>query len=164
MQRVTELVYGIGRLLGVVYANDNDPRYYDPAVAIYDAVVPMLAFDPALQRQATTEKAMLERWRLELQPDMGKHDKDALTALLSRHNQEIQACYEQVLAGAPHVIGELVVHLKANQTGAITDVSTEPNPGSAGLANVARCVGERARGWKLPRHGAPGVTGTCQRV
>jgi hypothetical protein len=157
-QAVVELIYGAARLLGVLYANDNDPRYYDPAIAIYNAVVPMMAFKQPEQEQAAREKATLDQWKLKLKPNMGKHDKDAITALLSRRNQEVQACYEQVLTTNPKLGGKLVVRLEADQTGAITGASTEPKAGMADLAAVAGCVGDRARSWKLPTHGAPGVT------
>ena len=157
-QKLIELIYGTGRLLGVLYANDNDPRYYDPAIAIYNAVVPMMAFKQPEQEAAAREKATLDQWKLKLKPNMGKHDKDAITALLSRRNQEVQACYEQVLTGNPKLGGTLVVRLEADQTGAITGASTEPKAGMADLAAVAGCVGDRARAWKLPTHGAPGVT------
>ena len=32
---------------------------------------------------------------------VGTHDKDAIGALLSRHNQEVQACYERASRRTP---------------------------------------------------------------
>jgi tetratricopeptide (TPR) repeat protein len=155
---IVEAIAGIGRLLGVLYVNDNDPRYYAPAIAIYNAVVPMLAANQPLQESTARDKATLDQWKLKLKPNQGKHDKAAISLLLLRHNPEVEGCYEQFLTSNPKLGGTLTLRLEADQTGVIKGASTEPKAGMADLAAVAGCVGDHARGWKLPTHGAPGVT------
>jgi hypothetical protein len=157
-QELVKYIAGTARLLGVLFANDNDPRYYAPAVAIYNAVVPMMTFSQKDQEDTARDKATVDQWKAKLKPTDGKHDKGAIGVLLSRHNQEVQACYEQVLSGNPKLGGTLTVRLEADQTGAIKGASTEPKGGVANLAAVASCVADHARGWKLPTHGAPGIT------
>jgi hypothetical protein len=81
----------------------------------------------------------------------GTHDAAALGALISRHNQEVQACYEQGLSANPKLGGSLVVNLEADNAGAIKGVATEPKAGMQDIAMVAGCVGERAKKWTLPK-------------
>ena len=88
----------------------------------------------------------------------GTHDKDAIGALLGRHNQEVQACYEQGLAANPKLGGRLVVNLEAEQSGAIKGAATEPKAGLADMSAVAGCVAEHAKAWKLPKRGMAGTT------
>ena len=65
---------------------------------------------------------------------------DPSNALLSRHNQEVQACYELALGNNPKLAGNLVLHLDADQTGAIKGAATEPKAGLSDMAAVAGCV------------------------
>ena len=60
----------------------------------------------------------------------GKYDAQAIGALLSRHNQEVQACYERALAANPSSRGPLGVNLDADQNGMVKGVSTQPNGGA----------------------------------
>jgi tetratricopeptide (TPR) repeat protein len=150
-------LYGMGRLFHVLYATANDVRYYQPAHDLYLATVSLL-MDATRRGEAQKDMAVLEATLKNTKAGTGTHDKGAISALLNRHNQEIQACYEGGLAANPKLGGTLIVNLEADQTGEIKGVSTEPKAGLADLAAVAGCASEHAKGWKLPKRGTAGTT------
>src|SRR6185369_13596357 len=107
--------------------------------------------DGKQKTQAESDSGLLEATKRNPRPKLATHDKSAIGALLSRHNQEVQACYELALGNNPKLAGNLVLHLDADQTGAIKGAATEPKAGLADMAAVAGCVSEHARQWKLPK-------------
>lgn len=149
-------VYLMGRLFHVLYATANDQRYYQPAHELYDATIPL--FDDAARTQAQGDLRKLETTLRNTKVGTGTHDKGALGALLARHNQEIQTCYEAALETNPKLGGTVAINLESDATGVVKGLSTEPKAGAADLSAVARCVGDRAKQWKLPRRGMPGST------
>lgn len=150
-------IFGIGQLFHVLYATANDVRYYQPAHDLYVATVSKLM---DAQRRADAQKnlATLEATLKNTKVGTGTHDKGAIGALLGRHNQEVQACYEAALVANPKLGGKLTLDLESDQTGEIKGASTEPKAGLTDMAAVAGCVGEHARAWKLPKRGMPGST------
>ncbi len=150
-------VYGMGRLFHVLYATANDVRYYQPAHDLYAATVSLI-MDDAKRAEAQKDQTVLEQTLKNTKAGTGTHDKGAIGALLGRHNQEVQACYEAILAANPKLGGTVIVNLEADASGAIKGVSTEPKAGLADIAAVAGCVGEHAKTWKLPKRGMPGST------
>ena len=84
--------------------------------------------------------------------------RSRIGALLDRHSQEVQACYEATLAANPKLAGTVTLNLETDQTGVIKGVSTDPKAGLADLSAVAGCVAEHARSWKLPKRGTAGTT------
>lgn len=150
-------VYGMGRLFHVLYATANDVRYYQPAHDLYVATVSLL-MDATKRADAQKDMAVLEATLKNTKAGTGTHDKGAIGALINRHNQEVQACYEAALAANPKTGGNVTVELEADQTGVIKGVSTEPKAGIADLSSVAGCVTEHAKGWKLPKRGMAGNT------
>ncbi len=151
------LIAGVGvlaKLFFIEYATAHDDRFYQPAHDIYDMVIAAIANDQA-REAPVKDKNELERWQKTYttkgRETAGTHDKTAIGALLSRHNQEVQACYETRLTANPKLGGPLVVNLESDQTGAIKGVSTDPKAGMADMAAVAGCVAERARAWRLPK-------------
>lgn len=157
-EQLAKQTLGLAELLGAVFVSDNDARYYDPAVAIFDAVIPMLALDAARHDGADNERAKLVREHQRRRPGAGAYDKATISALLARHDQEIQACYEQAIADAPTLTGALVLQLDADPQGVIVSAIVQPDTGATALAAVASCVSARARSWKLPSPGARGHT------
>ena len=115
-----------------------------------------------VREQANKDAGYLEGSFKSMKAAAGTHDKDSIGALLGRHNQEVQACYEQGLAANPKLGGTLVVNLESDQSGTIKGVATEPKAGVAEMAMVAGCVAGRAKGWTLPKrangNGPAGVT------
>ena len=115
-----------------------------------------------VREEAAKDQANLEGSFKAMKAAYGTHDKGAIGALLGRHNQEVQACYEQGLAANPKLGGSLVVNLESDQTGAIKGATTQPAAGLQDMAMVAGCVAARAKSWNLPKrangNGAPGVT------
>ena len=148
---------GMGLLFHVLYATANDVRYYQPAHDLYAATVALL-MDDAKRAEAQKNMATLEATLKNTKVGTGTHDKGAIAALLNRHNQEVQACYEAALAANPKLGGNLTLTLEADQTGSVKGVSTEPKAGLADLSAVAGCVAEHAKTWKLTKRGMAGST------
>jgi hypothetical protein len=147
-------IYGFARLFHLQYATSNDTRYQQPALDLYNATVDLVP-DPT---KASADRDSLQRFIKVMKPNDGTHSKDELNALLQRHNQEVQACYEQFLSANGKLAGALVINLESDQTGGIKGVSSEPKAGQAEMAGVAGCVVEHAKKWKLPTRGRPGST------
>lgn len=162
-ENVVESVYIMGRLFHILYASAHDDRYYQPAHDLYTATIPLITMNQATHEEAIKDLDYLERSFKGMKAGAGTHDKDAVGALLKRHNQEIQACYEQGLAANPKLGGALTVMLESDQTGVIKGVSTEPKAGLADMSAVAGCAAERAKTWKLPkRANGTGPTGATR--
>lgn len=161
-ENVVESVYVMGRLFHILYATAHDDRYYQPAHDLYARSIPLITMNDATRAQALQASTYLEGSFKGMKAGYGKHDKDAIGALLGRHNQEVQACYERGLAANPKLAGTVVLDLEADQTGAIQGVSTDPRPGLQDMAMVAGCVATHAKAWRLPARangkGAPGTT------
>jgi len=160
-ENVVESAYIMGRLFHILYATAHDDRYYQPAHDLYAESIPLITMNPKMQADAQKDQAFLEGSFKSMKAGQGKYDASAIGALLGRHNQEVQACYERGLAANPKLAGNLVVNLDADQNGMIKGVSTEPHAGAQDMAMVAGCVAERAKSWKLPTRangkGAPGT-------
>ena len=160
-ENVVESVYIMGRLFHILYATAHDDRYYQPAHDLYAESIPLITMNPKMQEDAGKDQAFLEGSFRSMKAGQGKYDPQAIGALLGRHNQEVQACYERALAANPKLAGNLVVNLDADQNGVIKGVATEPHAGAQDMAMVAGCVAERAKAWKLPARangkGAPGT-------
>lgn len=159
-ENVVESAYIMGRLFHILYATAHDDRYYQPAHDLYAESIPLITMNPKMQADAQKDQAFLEGSFKSMKAGQGKYDASAIGALLGRHNQEVQACYERGLATNPKLAGNLVVNLDVDQNGTVKGASTEPHAGAQDMAMVAGCVSERAKGWKLPTRangkGAPG--------
>ncbi len=149
-ENVVESIYVMGRLFHILYASANDIRYYQPAHDLYAATLPKLT-DGKMKTQGESDSGTLEAWKKSMKPDAGTHDKQALGVLLSRHNQEIQACYELFLGSDPKLGGNMKLTIEADETGTVKGASTEPKAGVAGMSAVAGCVAEHAKQWRLPK-------------
>ncbi len=161
-ENVVESVYIMGRLFHILYANAHDDRYYQPAHDLYAAALQKIV-NSDVRKQATEASDYLERTFKAMRATDGKHDKDAIGALLNRHNQEVQACYEQGLLGNAKLDGTLVLTLESDQTGVIKGAATEPKGGLQDMALVASCVATHAKSWNLPkRANANGPTGSTR--
>lgn len=147
----------MGKLFHVLYATAHDDRYYQPAHDLYVATVDKI-MDPAVRTDSQKLADTLEKTFKTMRAGVGTHDKAALGALLGRHNQEIQACYELGLAANPKLAGTLTLNLESDQDGGIKGASTDPAAGLEGVAGVASCVSERAKTWKLPKRAQAGST------
>ncbi len=152
-------VYGLARLFHLQYAMSVDERYKQPALDLYNAVVDKIP-NAATNAQASKERDQLQRTiqAYAKKPPEGTHDKQAIGPLLSHHNQEVQACYEQYLSANAKLAGPLTLNLESDQTGTIKGASSDPKAGQADIAGVASCVIERAKTWKLPTRTKVGST------
>ena len=150
-ENVVESVYIMGRLFHILYATAHDDRYFEPATDLYNMSVPLITMNDAVRTEALKDQANLAATFKGMKAGYGTHDAAAVGALLKRHNQEVQACYEQALSANPKLTGTLTVNLEADNTGAIKGVSTDPKGGLQDLAMVASCTAERAKHWSLPK-------------
>ncbi len=150
-------VYGMGRLFHLLYATANDTRYYQPAYDLYTLTVPLL-MDAQRRGDAQKDLATLQQTLKNTRVGTGTHDKTAIPVLLTRHNQEVQACYEVQLTANAKLGGTITTDLVVDQTGTIKGATTEPKPGLEGMSAVAGCITEAAKTWKLPSRGMAGET------
>ncbi|MEO8841325.1 MAG: AgmX/PglI C-terminal domain-containing protein [Kofleriaceae bacterium] len=161
-ENVVESVYIMGRLFHILYATAHDDRYFEPATDLYNMSIPLITMNDSVRTEATKDQANLAATFKGMKAGYGTHDAAAIGALLKRHNQEVQACYEQALSANPKLTGTLKVNLEADNTGAIKGVSTDPKGGLQDLAMVASCTAERAKHWTLPKRangtGTPSIT------
>jgi tetratricopeptide (TPR) repeat protein len=157
MDTIVYSVYLMGQLFHVLYATAHDDRYYQPAHDLYQATVSKLN-NPTQRADAQKNADALERSFKAMKAGVGTHSKDAIGALLNRHNQEIKACYERGLAANPKLSGTVTLDLESDQTGAIKGTATEPKAGAQDMAMVAGCVENHAKAWKLPHRAQAGST------
>ncbi|HEY5947243.1 MAG TPA: AgmX/PglI C-terminal domain-containing protein [Kofleriaceae bacterium] len=158
MENIVQSVYIMGRLFHILYATAHDDRYYQPAHDLYQLAVPKITKDDKMRADGMKDADILEKTFKSMKAGVGTHDKGAIGALINRHNQEMQACYEQGLAANPKIAGNLVVNFESDQTGAVKGVSTEPKAGMADMAMVAGCVEGRVKKWRLPSRAQAGTT------
>jgi hypothetical protein len=156
-QEIVIGVFNMGKLFHVLYATANDQRYYQPAKDIYVSTFSMIT-DSAQKAENKKNFEVLEKTLANTKVGTGTHQKEAISTLLSRHNQEAQACYEGVLVSNPKLGGAIVLNLEVEQAGNVKGLSTEPKAGLADLSAVAGCLAERAKTWKLPKRGQAGST------
>jgi hypothetical protein len=154
---IVQQIYGMARIFHLLYATANDVRYYQPAMDLYNEVVPLI-MDQALRTQAKTDKDSLEKTLRNTKAGTGTHDKQAMHVLLQRHNQAVQACYEEQLLANPKLAGKLVIDLESDHSGEIKGAASEPKAGVADMSGVAGCVVAEAKTWKLPKRGMAGTT------
>ncbi|HEY3802595.1 MAG TPA: AgmX/PglI C-terminal domain-containing protein [Kofleriaceae bacterium] len=161
-ENIVESAYIMGRLFHILYATAHDDRYYQPAHDLYAESIPLIAMNDKMREEAQKDQSFLEGSFKSMKAGQGKYDPQAIGALLGRHNQEVQACYERALAANPKLAGPLVVNLDVDQNGVVKGVATQPNAGAADMAQVAGCVKTDAQAWKLPAvangKGTPGTT------
>lgn len=158
MHNMVASVYIMARLFHILYATAHDDRYYQPAHDLYQLSVPKLTMDDKMRAEAQKDADILEKTFKAMKAGVGTHDKAAIGALLNRHNQEIQACYEHGLGTNPKLAGNLVVNFESDQTGGIKGVTTEPKAGLADMALVASCVEQQVKTWRLPARAQAGTT------
>ncbi|MEZ4362638.1 MAG: hypothetical protein R3B48_20775 [Kofleriaceae bacterium] len=139
-----------------IYATSQDIRFYAPAREIYSAVIG--ASEGEKKAEVLKLSDQLDKTKRAIRPGGGIHDKEIVAALLGLHAQEILACYEATLAGNPKVTGSLVLSLEFDAKGGVTGATSTPPAGEDEVAEVAECSLERARLWRLPARGKPGVT------
>ncbi len=161
-ENVVESVYIMARLFHILYATAHDDRFYQPALDLYTASVPLITMNEQTHQQAEKDMGFLQGSFKTMKHDAGTYDKDAIGALVKRHNQEIQACYEQFLAANPKLGGALTLNLEANAQGQITGASSDPKGGQQDMAGVAACAVEHAKQWKLPKKINGNGTGTAR--
>jgi len=156
-QTIVTGIYGIARLFHLLYATANDVRYYQPAYDLYAETIPLMMED-AMRKQAQSDLVTLQQTLKNTKVGTGTHEKQAIGVLLGRHNQEIQACYEETLAANPKLAGQITVTLESDASGDIKGAASEPKAGADGMSAVAGCMLAHAKSWKLPKRGMAGNT------
>ncbi len=138
-----------------VYATAGDVRYRQAAEELYRQFAALPDGAARADHQAMAQYAA--DFAQVRAPADGAQYKEAIVVPLALRQQEVLACYEATLQGQPGVSGALAVTLEINPQGAVHGVASDPPPGAEGLAQVAACVDERARGWRLPARVRPGT-------
>lgn len=139
-----------------IYATSHDLRFYPPALELYNALI--AASDAAKKPEVEKLAKQLEQTKKNVRAGGGIHDKEIVAALMGLHSQEVLACYEGILTSNPQLAGTIVLDLELDKTGAVTGSTSTPPAGDAELAAVAKCALGRAKVWRLPARGKPGVT------
>lgn len=139
-----------------IYATSQDLRFYPPALELYNALIAVS--DPAKKPEVEKLAKQLEQTKKNVRAGGGIHDKEIVAALMGLHSQEVQACYEATLTSQQQLAGTLVLSLEIDKSGAVTGATSTPPAGDAELAAVAQCALGRAKVWRLPARGKPGVT------
>lgn len=156
-QNVVTGIYGIARVFHLLYATANDVRFYQPAHDLYAETIPLMQ-DTGMRTQASNDLKTLETTLKNTKAGTGTHEKQAMGVLLQRHNQEVQACFEETLAASPKLAGTITVNLESDASGDIKGAASEPKAGTDGLSAVAGCIVANAKTWKLPKRGMAGNT------
>ncbi len=157
-ENVVTGIYGIARVFHLLYATANDVRFYQPAHDLYVETIPLMVSNNTLRTQAQNDLKTLETTLKNTKAGTGTHEKQAIGVLMQRHNQEIQACFEETLAGSPKLSGTVTVTLESDATGEIKGAASDPKAGTDGLSAVAGCIVANAKSWKLPKRGMAGNT------
>jgi len=139
-----------------IYRTARDERFYAPAQKLYELYLAL----PDRADAAETQKFFEDMKTAKEAADdhSGKHDKGFIGTLVEIRGAQVLTCYEAALAADPATSGPLALNLEVAATGEVKGVATEPAAGQAGMAGVAGCVAERAKGWTFPSRTKPGVT------
>ena len=119
---------------------------------LYVATVSLI-MDGTKRAEAQKNLAVLEATLKNTKAGTGTHDKGAVGALINRHNQEVQACYEAALAANPKLGGTLTVNVEADQTGGIK--------GKLPFSWPSSCMLDCAFFWSFQKLGSEAL---CSRV
>lgn len=155
-QDVVAAVLRIATFYHSIYATSQDLRFYQPALDLYTAVIS--GSDPAKKAEVEKLAKQLEQTKKNVRAGGGVHDKEIVAALIGQHSDEVLGCYQQTLSAVPKLSGTLTLDLEFDNRGGVTGSTSTPPAGDAELAAVAKCAVDRAKTWRLPTRGKPGVT------
>lgn len=142
-----------------VYDGSADTRYRAATAALYELAASLPAGD--------AKDAAKQARALAAGPPPEVESARYVMALLipvGARQQELQACYDQVLQGEPALAGAMALALEIDQTGKVIGAAGDPPAGDAGLAAVSRCIEARARAWSLPGRPRAGVARITMRL
>lgn len=150
------LLFRWARLANTYYATAQDERWYEAARELYALyqTIPGGADAATVQN----ENLQLENAHKRAKKNAGTHDKSALNFVLQPYASQVLACYDRFLQRDPKLAGQLRLDLEISADGKVTGASSEPAGGESGLAAVASCAVDQARGWEFPKRSMPGVT------
>jgi hypothetical protein len=151
-------LYGLGAVYHRIYGTAFDRRYGDAAQKLYAAFLAAPSAPKDKLEDAKLRQESLEQLLAKPQPKTGEHDKDEVGRFFLAHAQELVACYEQGLQGAPDLSGTVKLTLTVVETGQVKSVTTEPPAGGTGLGAVSGCVAERVKAWSFFTRSRPGTT------
>jgi len=147
---------GLAPVYYSVYAATLDDDYATASKTLYDMAI-KLGSSKASQFQ--TEKANLEETIKRADATKGMHSEDVIGAFLGQYTASMSSCYEGVLLAEPGVSGSLKITLDVQDDGRVSGGATEPAAGQEGLAAVAQCVIDTAKGsYDFGGRSVPGLT------
>jgi hypothetical protein len=148
---------GVAARLHKIYATSGDVRYFQPAEDLYAYVIPKIT-NTTRRQQFGDYKGALDTTHKIMKPMTGTLEKDVVIAIVSDHNQEVQACYETTLMQSPKAAGTITAVLDIDQGGGVRGATTDPKAGQQDISAVAGCVIDKAKSWKFPARGSKGST------
>jgi hypothetical protein len=156
-ENVYEEVGNIAAYLHSIYAASNDARYYQPAHDLYHLAVPLIT-DTSRKQTLGNYMGRLEATHNMMKPNTGRLGKDNVKNIVAQHDQEVQACFEGVLAGVGKLSGTVALTLDIQQDGTVRGTTTDPKAGMADVSAAAACIAAQAKTWKFPARGSAGST------
>ena len=98
-----------------------------------------------LNRQGSFEKQTQSAIDQNARQNTGKRDPDDISAVVSKHNSSIQACYQRELRMNPDLKGKVVVRFTISPAGKV--IHAEIVSSTLNSERVERCIISRIRRW-----------------
>lgn len=156
VQAVTERVLKLAQFFHTVYAKSQDQRHYQAARKLYQYYLEI----PDRPDGETVRGYLrsLEETRASADPNAGKHDAEVMLNVALARREALASCYELALMREPALEGSIKLSIEVDHTGKVAGAASDPAAGADGLARVAGCALDRARGWSFPSRTVPGKT------
>jgi hypothetical protein len=151
-----KLIFGMARFSNYLYTTSQDARWYQAGKQLYDLYLAIPGITDATNVKA--EAATLETAYTKAKKNAGTHDKNAIQLVLDGYASQVLGCYDLELQQDAKLGGSLTLKLEVSDKGVVTGASSEPGAGEEGVAAVARCAVDAARGWVFPARTRAGVT------
>lgn len=151
-----KLLFGLARFSNYLYTTSQDARWYQAAKAIYELYLGVPGITDATAVKA--EAATLETAYTKAKKNAGTHDKNAIQLVLDGYASQVLGCYDHELQQDARLGGTVALQLEVSDKGVVTGAASEPGAGQDGVAAVAGCAIEAARGWVFPARTRAGVT------
>ena len=156
MQAVTERVLKLAQFSHTVFAKSQDRRHYQAALKLYRYYLELP--DRSDAEAVRGYLRSLEETRSSADPNAGKHDPEVMLNVALARREALASCYEMALMREPALEGSIKLSVEVDHTGKVAGAASDPAAGADGLARVAGCAIDRARGWVFPSRTVPGKT------
>ncbi len=149
-------VFNFARYAGNLYSTSRDEQWYQAASALYAAYLALP--DRADAAQVKAEADGIEATHRTPAEGAGRHDKTTMSYVVEPYAAQVLFCYDRFLQRDKALSGALSLTLEIGVDGKVAGATSSPAGGEAGLAGVAACAVELARGWTFPARTRAGTT------